>query len=151
MNINPKNNEAQYGVVRGVAEPQQARGGGIRNNYKMDPAIIKSLKKKLHPQKRFFADNLHHKSQVAIFGQNLKTAANSNQKGDHLFFDPSYKSEYQQCYDELAKKSIDKYLRNQQKMPRVDHASQPKITEAHPPLLDSNQQMMLGQDNFFQG
>jgi len=38
-------------------------------------------KKKLHPQKRFFADNLHHKSQVAIFGNNLKEAADTNEKG----------------------------------------------------------------------
>ena len=71
------------------------------------------MRKKLHPQKRFFADNLHHQSQVAIFGQNLKVAAERNAKGDHLFFDPSYKSEYRQCYDEMAKKSIDKYLQDQ--------------------------------------
>ena len=49
-------------------------------------------------------------SKIAIFGSNLKLASEKNSKGDHLFFDPSYMSEYKQCYDELAKKSIEKYL-----------------------------------------
>ena len=61
-------------------------------------------KKRFQPQKKFFADNLHHKSQVAIFGANLKTASIQNEKGEHLFFDPSYQSEYKQRYDDLAKK-----------------------------------------------
>jgi len=39
-----RRNEDQYGVVRAVREYDEFG------------------KKKLHPQKRFFADNLHHKS-----------------------------------------------------------------------------------------
>ena len=49
-------------------------------------------------------------------------AAERNLKGDHLFFDPSYKSEYRQCYDEMAKKSIDKYLQEHGNI--KDHAVQ---------------------------
>jgi len=47
---------------------------------------------------------------VAIFGNNLKQAADTNERGQHLFFDPSYISEYRQCYDERAKKSMEKYM-----------------------------------------
>lgn len=83
---------------------------------------MNSEKKKVHhPQKRFFPDNLHHKSQVAIYGESLKNARDSNAKGDHLFFENNYQSEYQHCYDEHAKKSIDKYLMDQ-KMHQIEAA-----------------------------
>jgi hypothetical protein len=62
--------------------------------------------KQFHHQKRFFENNLHHSSQIAIFGQSLKNAALQNAKGDHLFFDLNYQSEYKHCYDEMAKKQI---------------------------------------------
>lgn len=88
----------------------------------------------LHHQKRFFADNLHHKSQVAIFGTNLKNASVNNAKGEHLFFDNNYQSEYQQCYDELAKKSIDEYLRRQklsQEQAQQNYAQRQAEEQAH--------------------
>ncbi len=71
-----RRSEDQYGVVRAVKEYDEFG------------------KKKLHPQKRFFADNLHHKSQAIIYGQKLKQASENNAKGDHLFFEPNYSSEY---------------------------------------------------------
>jgi hypothetical protein len=40
----------------------------------------------------------------------LKQAADTNEKGQHLFFDPNYMSEYRQCYDEAAKKKIENYM-----------------------------------------
>ena len=101
MNNNPRLNEAQYGVVRSVADYDIA-------------------KKRLHPQKRQFPDNLHSRQQVAIFGEQLRNASKLLPKGDHLFFDPSYQSEYQNRYDEFAKKSIEKYLSHQQNQ-RIAH------------------------------
>jgi len=57
MNVNARLNEGQYGVVRAVnMDPQYV--GNIRE-APIDPM---DSRKKLHPQKRFFADNLHHKS-----------------------------------------------------------------------------------------
>ena len=76
-----RRNEDQYGVVRAVREYDEFG------------------KKKLHPQKRFFADNLHHKSQAIIYGKQLKKASENSAKGDHLFFEPNYSSEYNKQYD----------------------------------------------------
>lgn len=69
-------------------------------------------KKKLHPQKRFFADNLHHKSQAIIYGKNLEHASKNNAKGDHLYFDPNYSSEYNHQFDKKAKQFMEEYLKN---------------------------------------
>ena len=56
-------------------------------------------RKTAHPQKKFFSNNLHHKSQIALFGQQLKDASEKNAKGEHLYFDPIFRSEYSQCYE----------------------------------------------------
>jgi hypothetical protein len=50
---------------------------------------------------------------VAIFGTNLKNASINNAKGEHLFYDNKYQSEYQQCYDEIAKKNYEIYLKKE--------------------------------------
>ena len=55
-----RRNEDQYGVVRAVKE------------------IDEFGKRKLHPQKRFFADNLHHKSQAIIYGKTLEQASKNS-------------------------------------------------------------------------
>ena len=81
-------------------------------NPHMRYLVNPNYKKKPQFQKRFFADNQHHKSQAAIYGKPLKNAADNNAKGDHLFFDPTYKSEYRQCYDEMAKKNLEMYLKD---------------------------------------
>ena len=74
-----------------------------------------------------------------------------------MFFDPNYQSEYRQCYDEFAKKSIEKYLRDRQGM----YQSNPEHPIAADYLARPTQQLdqygkpipgpPLGQDAFFSG
>ena len=51
MSINPRNNEMQYGIVRGV---KMIDDHG--NDLTKDP---NKHKNKFHPQKRLFSNNLH--------------------------------------------------------------------------------------------
>ena len=89
-----RRNEDQYGVVRAFNHHGEKLG-----------------RKKLHPQKRFFADNLHHKSQAVIYGKPLEHASKNEPKGDHLYWEPNYGSEYNQQYDKHAKQFMAQYLK----------------------------------------
>ena len=96
INVHPK-----FGVVKGVTDE------GVNRRFN---GASPGKKRKMYPAKRFFADNLHHRSQVAIFGTNLKNAAGLKE-GGQMFFDPSYQSEYKQHFDENAKQNVEKFLR----------------------------------------
>lgn len=47
----------------------------------------------------------------------MKDASEQNAKGDHLYFDPVYKSEYKKCYDEQARAKIHEYMARQTSYP----------------------------------
>lgn len=93
---------------------------------------------------------------MAIFGANLKTASIQNEKGEHLFFDPSYQSEYKQRYHDLAKKkTLNAQNQVASELPALlPNEEQMKVQEARIPqaaINESINQAPIGQESYFIG